>query len=211
MEIPEEAKKQIDVGPEHSYQKYYTLKAGDVYVEAGAFLGRTGRIAAQRGCSKIILIEPSPSNSSAIEEMIRIGKIKGTDDTFLIRKAIWREKRRGMFVEWEPFNAGNRLGADGGIAASDYPDKSVEVDVDTIDGILEDLEIDKVDLLTCDVEGSEIDLIKGASKYLSEKRILNVALCCYHDPGYGNIAIEMLQKYEFKDLKYEDGIVFGHI
>lgn len=211
MEIPEEAKKQMDVGPEHPYQKYYTLKADDVYVEAGAFLGRTGKIASDRKCSKIILIEPSPSNNSIIEEMIRIGKIHG-DVCTLVKKAVWRERRGlGRFVEWTKYNAGNRLGANGGAEASDYPDRSVQIEIDTIDGILDDLGINKVDLLTCDVEGSEIDLIKGASKYLSEKRILNVALCCYHDPGFYQIAISILENYGYKDLKYDDGIVFGHI
>ncbi len=236
MEISADVQRQIDAGPEHPYFKYYSLKEGDIYVEAGAFLGRSGRIATGRRCSKIVLIEPSPYHNAIIEERIRRGELYGDsegdnsegdnsegdkdggiwkDGIVLIKKAIYREKKTGdnigRFIELSRFNSGNRLGDGTGGSGSGNDDKSIPMEADTIDNILNELKIDRVDLLTCDIEGNEIDLIKGADLSLRKGKIKNLALCCYHDPAFGRIAIEILEKYGYKDLKYEDGIVFGHL
>ena len=47
-------------GPEHDWERYYKLKPGNVFVEVGPFVGRYAMIGSRKGCSWVILIEPSP-------------------------------------------------------------------------------------------------------------------------------------------------------
>lgn len=190
-------------GPEHEWERYYKLKPGDVFVEAGAFWGRYGIIASRKGCSKVILIEASPPNIATIENVVGVEDLK---NVILVKKAITSEKKRVKFVTWgNP--AGNRLSH----GHDDFPGDTVEVEGDTLDNILTDLGIDHVDLLASDCEGSEIDLVKGATKYLNEKKILHVAIGTYHAPGNHDAVTSMLEEKGFKGLKCEDGVTYGHL
>jgi len=49
--------------------------------------------------------------------------------------------------------------------------KTEKVPVETLDGYCHDRNIESIDLLKIDVEGHELDVLKGAVKMLSEKRI----------------------------------------
>ena len=82
--------------PEHQWERYYNLKPGDVYVEAGAYLCRYGRIASRKVGSggRVILIEPSPRNVEVIKEVIdemNLGNV------ILVEKAVWSEKGTNLF------------------------------------------------------------------------------------------------------------------
>ena len=190
-------------GPEHEWERYYKLKPGDVFVEAGAFWGRYGIIASLKGCSKIILIEASPANIATIENVVAVDGLK---NVILVKKAITSEKKKVGFVTWgNP--AGNRLSH----GPDDFPGDTVEVEGDTLDNILTDLGVDCVDLLASDCEGAEIDLVKGAEKYLKEARIRHVAIGTYHAQGNHEAVASMLGERGFKGLKYEDGVTYGHL
>lgn len=190
-------------GPEHEWERYYQLKPGDVFVEAGAFWGRYGIIASRKGCSKIILIEPSPANVATIENIVAV---EGLKNVILVRKAVISEKKKIGFVTYgNP--AGHRLSH----GIGDFPKDTVEVEGDTLDNILGGLGIDHVDLLASDCEGEEVNLVKGAAKYLKENRIRHVAIGTYHAPGNHEAVASILGQYGFKGLKCEYGVTYGHI
>ncbi len=184
---------------EHNWERYYSLKPYDVYVEAGAFWGKYGMIASLKGC-KVILIEPEPSNILTLKQVVNVENLRNIT---IVEKAVGNKKGKTKFHI-------NSLEASH-IVDDIIGDNIAEVDIDTIDNILNTLDIEYVDLLCCDVEGSEIDLIKGADKYFTERRIKNVAIACYHNSEYNKIAVEILQSYGFKNLVYEEGIVYGYI
>ncbi|HMQ90036.1 MAG TPA: FkbM family methyltransferase [Flavilitoribacter sp.] len=50
-------------------------------------------------------------------------------------------------------------------------DRTIPVEVRTIDHILKDLTIDRIDFLKLDTQGTELDILKGAGNALREKRI----------------------------------------
>lgn len=190
-------------GPEHDWERRYRLKPGDVFVEAGAFWGRYGLIASHKGCSKIILIEASPDNVATIENLAAVERLQ---NIILVKKAIAPERKKLKFVTYgNP--AGNRLS----LGAGDYPSDTVEVDGDTLDNILTDLGVDHVDLLASDCEGAEIDLIKGAAKYLNERKIKHVAIGTYHAQGNHDAVAAILKEKGFLGLTYEDGVTYGHL
>lgn len=188
---------------EHNYEKYYYLRPGDVYVEAGAFIGRYGVIAQKRQCSKIVLIEAHPTNAATIQYVISNMPLT---NAVLVNRAIGLRKEKAKFIGWNN-SASSRLA----VHDKDFPEYWTEVDVDSLDNILTDLGIEKVDLLSSDCEGAEMNLIEGAKKYLREGRIKNVAIACYHGPENPKTVSSILEKYNFKNIRHEDGLVYGNI
>lgn len=185
--------------PEHNWEKWYQLKPGNVYVEAGAFWGRYGRIASLKvgDTGKVVLIEPSPINIDLIQTLISAENLANVT---LIQKAVWDTKGTQK-LNVEGNSASHRL---------TFPNAAsvVTVETDTIDNILSDLNVSKVDLLACDVEGAEVELMKGCAKYLNERRILHFAIGAYHAPGNPEAVMKILREANFTNLSYEEGVVY---
>jgi len=188
---------------EHPFEKYYYLKPGDIFVEAGSFWARYGILAQKRKCSKIVLIEAHPENAATIQNVINKMPL---NNAILVNRAIGLEKKRAKFIGWSN-SASSRLA----IHEKDYPEYWTEVEVDSIDNILTELGIDHVDLLSSDREGCEMNLVESAKKYLSEGRIKNVGIATYHEPDNHKLVCATLERYGFKDLRYEEGVTYGHL
>jgi FkbM family methyltransferase len=198
----------VDTGePEHNWEKYYKLKPGDVFVEAGAFWGRYGKVASPKvGASgKVVLIEGSPDNQQTIEDLINRDNLSNVT---LVRAAVANQCCRAYYLS-DGNPAGHRLAKDVDFELY-QKNRIVPVEVVTLDKRLPQ-HVDHVDLLACDIEGAEVSLVKGAKTLLSQNKIFNVALAAYHAAANAKQIIEILRGVGFKDLVYEDGIVYGHI
>ena len=195
----------IDSGtPEHNWEKYYTLKEGDIFIEGGAFWGRYVIIASHKVGSegRVIAIEPSPVNIATLEELVKRRRL---NNVTVLKKALWSNKDKRKFcIDDNP--AGHKLTPSGV--------NVVEVVVDTVDNILEELEIPTVNLLAGDVEGAEVEMLRGAEKSLDAKKILNLAIAVYHLGSNHQVKVEIIDfiaSKGYQDIRYEDGIVFAHI
>lgn len=192
--------------PEHLWEKYYLLKPGDTFVEAGAFWCRYGMKASFKvgSTGRVILIEPNPCNIPVIKAVI---KRMNLENVMLVEMAVWDKTDELDFV----VNGGaSKIEGCNELEGSKVTCGTAKVQADTLDNILSSLNIDKVDLLSCDVEGAEVQLMKGTHKYFNEKRILNVALGAYHMPvNISKIIMKHIESMDFKNVKYEDGVVYG--
>ena len=193
--------------PEHNWEGHYLLKEGDVFVEAGAFWGRYGRIASKKvgPQGRVVLIEASPENQNTIEALIKRDDLTNVT---LVKGAVWSSKGTSNFITWgNP--AGHRLAKEDD--SKNYPSNVSQVELLTLDDIITNLGIDVVNLLSCDVEGAEVEMVKGANGLFRLGKIRNVALAAYHAPGNPEKIMEILGIKGFKALKYEEGIVYGHV
>jgi FkbM family methyltransferase len=152
-----------------------SIKQGDVVVDLGGNMGIFTRYAYQKGASKIVTFEPdrryfqilkknAPPNAILFNSAIgdKIGKLTLTESEHLGGSNLWHPK--------DP-------------SANQY-----DVNVYTLDYILEHKLIDRIDFLKVDIEGSEIIALNGISnENLSKIR---------------NIAVE----YHHEHLKFDDGI-----
>lgn len=187
---------------EHPWELKYEIKTGEVYVECGAYHARyTRKIISRLGANvDIILIEPSPINAAVIRAYIKRTELK---NIVLIEKAIGKEQKLSSFVVGSEGFSGEHLGSSG--------NNTITVEVDTLDNMMADLGIDRIDLLAADIEGAEANLVEGAGHLLSEKKIRNVAIAAYHGPAMAPLVQKGLQKHGYTDLVYEGGTVYGHI
>ena len=139
----------VDSGtPEHNWEGHYILKEGDVFVEAGAFWGRYGKIASRRvgSSGRVILIEASPENQRTIEDLI---KRDNMTNVTLVKAAVWSSKGYSKFITYgNP--AGHRLASEGD--AQNFSSNISQVEMVTLDELLPGLGVDILDLLACDIE-----------------------------------------------------------
>jgi FkbM family methyltransferase len=197
---------QADSGtPEHNWEKYYELKEGDVYVEAGAFWARYGKIASRKVGSqgKVILIEPSPMNVLTIRDVIKHYDLKNVT---VVEKAVGLGKQnRKLLIGDNP--SGPHLVTDDYVSPA-----TIQVDMDTVPNILAELGIDRVDLFAGDVEGEEVWMVMPMrNELLRTQKVRHVAVAAYHKSGNADALICMLETNHYKGAKYEDGVVYAHI
>lgn len=137
----------------------------------------------------------------------------GLTNVDLIEGIVWSEtEQTGLTIEGNP--AGGRKETKHDV---DRGFKVVQVQAWKLDDVLPTLNVDRIDLLCSDVEGAELEMVKGASDYFSQKKVRNVAIAAYHDSATRNELISLLNKYGYKDVIYNGnipqygGIIYAHL
>ncbi len=196
---------------EHDWEKYYKLKPGDVFVEAGAFRGSYAELASKKvgPTGRVILIEPSPSNFPALQGLVQS---RGLTNVTLINKAVANKKgKRKLYVYYGSARHGIVMEGLPKTVWEEAEEVFVMVEADTLDNMMDELGITHIDLLGADVEAAEAELIEGANRLLSEKRIHNVAIAAYHTGQMGgSITVTgPLREKGYKDVRYEKGVAYA--
>jgi FkbM family methyltransferase len=188
-----------------TYDGFYQFKSGDIVVDAGARIGVfSAKISAAVGeQGKIIAIEPEPKNFACLQKNIEANHLK---NVIPIQKMLWSGTQ-----ELHLYLSGNAA------AHSAFYDafygstgESIRVEAETLDSILENLGIGSVDFVKMDIEGSEIEALKGMQKILASRAQL--AIAAYH-PVKGRLThtviVPQLEQLGFA-AAYVDGIVQAH-
>lgn len=175
------------------FLKKYKIVKGDIVIDAGAYLGHFTLLAAKMvgESGRVIAFEPSPSNLKILDE--RISK-SGLKNILVIKKALY-DKRGELYFS-------NEL-------ASKSPSKECKdkkhpekVKSTTLDYELRKRRIKKVNFIKMDIEGAEVETIKGGKKAFSNTN--NFAIACYHKRNNvttDKIITPLLTKMGFKTNK----------
>ena len=178
------------------------LEPGSVVVDAGARIGTfAARISRTLGAEgKIIAIEPEPRNFACLRKNIEANGLK---NIIAIQKALWSQEQP-LKIHLSGNSAAHSVHHDPFYSSTD---SSVCVEADTLDRILEELGIASVDFIKMDIEGSEIEALKGMRKTLASN--VQLAIAAYH-PVEGQLAhaviVPQLAQLGFSTA-YADGIV----
>lgn len=136
------------------------------YIDCGAYTGDTinGFINWNGGrYTKIFAFEPDSQNFSVLEKFV---KQNGYENISLFNCGAWNEKTILTFQE--NGDAASKLSEDGNISLA----------VDFIDNVVDDTPIN---LIKMDIEGAELNALKGAVKTLKRWRPI-LTICVYHKP-----------------------------
>lgn len=136
------------------YDRYSKVKRGDVVFDVGASIGEQAVMYAKKVGSEglIIAVEPSMERVSYLKKNIAInhlGNIK------LLEGAVWNTT--GV-IELEAYGRGPE-----GFKIAGRASKLTKVKAYTLDKIACDFGVEKVDFLKMDIEGSEVEALKGIS------------------------------------------------
>ena len=130
------------------------LRPGQVVLDLGAHVGTFSLAAAALGC-RVVAVEGSPDNAALLGESVARN---GFGQMQVVWAAVSDHEGVVEFVPHGPF---------GTIANRVTTGPTIRVRAVTVDGLLRELDLDAVDLIKMDVEGSEVAAIRGMTGLLS--------------------------------------------
>jgi FkbM family methyltransferase len=139
------------------------IREDDVVVDSGTYPGEF-TIYAARKASRVIALEPNEENANTLIENLKLNDLNNVE---VIRKALWSFE-------------GDMAFARKGLNFSVDPNGSSIVPVTTLDAIARDHDLDRLDFVKMDVEGAEIQALKGSQKVLQLYRPF-FAIASYHE------------------------------
>jgi FkbM family methyltransferase len=185
------------------YDKGCRLKRGDVVVDAGARVGTfTAKISAAVGDEgRIIAVEPEPQNYACLLKNIKANRLY---NVVPVQKMLWSGPQQ-LDLHLSLYFAAHSAYCD---AFYNPTGDSIRVEANTLDNIVEALGVHAVDFIKMDVEGSEIEALKGMKAILSSD--VQMAIAAYHPVGgvmSHTVIIPQLERLGFKADYTEEGIV----
>lgn len=169
----------------------YELSEGEIVVDAGAYVGvfsmYAGKKVGKKG--KVIALEPNPKIYQKLCSNIILN---GLEEVVIpVNKGLWSFAGE---LEMVSKNAISSISCSRKRHAS-----NVKVSVSTLDSILSELDIDKIDFVKMDIEGAEIEALKGMQSMLSKGT--RFAIASYHELNKRQSCHEV--EREFRSKGYE--------
>jgi FkbM family methyltransferase len=159
---------------------------GDIVLDVGAHLGTFARYAFQKGARVVVGVEPDPRNVACLKQTFReeirqrkfrLVEAAASDSEGTITLLQHPDSSMSRVVErnlrdWETrvFRPWKKLGAE---------PHSIAVPALTLDDMIADLGVERVDFIKMDIEGAERLALAGARKIL-ERFAPRMVLCIYH-------------------------------
>lgn len=151
--------------PEFTAAIVAAIPTGGVCYDIGGYRGYVSGAMALAGASRVLVFEPLPANQNALRKL--------------------RQLNQRLPIEIMPMALGN---GDGRVSLQIMPDSSmaklasssfqrhasfqdeIEVDLHRIDSLVEAGSIPAPDLMKIDVEGAELDVLRGAARTMAKQR-----------------------------------------
>jgi FkbM family methyltransferase len=151
------------------YIAIYTLRSGDSVVDCGAYVGSFTLYAATvvGETGTIIAFEPDSQNYNRLLSNI---ELNGLTNVVVINKGVWSENRLLRFS--------NDHLCTSSFMFDGVRESMTDVPVVSLDNALTEIGISNINFIKMDIEGAEIEAIKGAKKTLSNN--CGLAIASYH-------------------------------
>lgn len=150
------------------------VQAGDTVLDCGANVGVYTREALDAGAKLVVAIEPAPENIAALRRNFETGIAAGR--VVIVPKGVW-DKEDTLVLRQDPHNTA----ADSLVMLKDSQ-PGVQVPLTSIDRLVADLRLERVDYIKMDIEGAEQKALAGARQTLA-KFHPRMAISAYHLPS----------------------------
>lgn len=153
----------------------YRVKSGDIVLDCGANVGDFVREALSAGAKLVIAIEPVPRNVACLQRTFSGEIAAGT--VRVVPKAVWHEAGKMRMALH-----------DNSLLDTLIPDRDahvvrdVEVPLITIDALVSELGLPRVDFIKMDIEGAEPNALQGAHRTIAAFRP-RMSVATEHSPG----------------------------
>jgi FkbM family methyltransferase len=184
---------------------------GDTVVDIGAHMGRyTIPCSKSVGLSgKVVAIEAHPYNFGILQHNLRLNKLKNVR---LLNCAVYSNRARlKLYLPDEDLGYTMHHSLMTNYLASKYSNeierKYIEVEADTLDNLLKARGINEVNWIKIDVEGAELEVLKGAREILSTNTRMSILVEIHGKDTYGP-TMELLKTNNFNiefEKTYDNG------
>ncbi len=147
------------------------IHSGDIVLDAGANVGVFTRKALMAGAARVVAIEPAPENLRCLQRTFASEIAEGR--VVLYPKGIW-DKDDVLKLGVDPANSAR----DSFVRGIDNA-QFIEAPLTTVDKMVEELRLPRVDFIKMDIEGAEQKAVAGARKTIARFRP-RMALSIYH-------------------------------
>jgi FkbM family methyltransferase len=175
--------------------EHFTPKEGDIVVDIGAHMGRYTIISSKRvgANGKVVAIEAHPNNFEMLNRNIELNQLT---NVIPLNYAVYsKDKKIKLYLPevesgYTIYNTimSNRARTE---------DKFVEVNANTLDHLLQLKGIMDINWVKIDVEGAELEVLKGATNVLSKSKDIALLIEVHGLDNYRPI-LEFLSSYNFK-------------
>ena len=176
-------------------------KSEGIVVDVGAHYGRYTLIAAKRigPKGKVIAIEADPKNFDMLNKNIKLNELSEHVITLNFAATSNKSKVKLSIPEKKSGHT---------IYSSIIPDRSptekfIEVNANTLDNLLDEkgISIEEVNWIKIDVEGAELEVLKGATNVLSKNKDISLLIEIHNIENGKNLyrpIMDLLDNYNFK-------------
>jgi len=162
-----------------------SARAGDIVLDCGANVGATVRVWLAAGAKQVVAIEPAPENIECLrrnfKDEIAAGRV------IVYPKGVW-DKDDILPLEVDP----NNSAADSFLIRRNGATEVRGVPLTTIDKLVAELKLERVDFIKMDIEGAEPQAITGGRQTIA-KYHPRMALCTYHAPDHPETIPKMVR------------------
>ncbi len=151
-------------------------RTGDIVLDCGANVGVTIREALNAGAQKVIGIEPGPENLECLRRNFPSEISSGR--VVIYAKGVW-DKEEVLTFRVDPTNSA----ADSFVLQREGAVNVEKVPVTTIDKLVSELKLPRVDYIKMDIEGSETRALEGARETLAKWKP-RISVASYHEPEH---------------------------
>jgi FkbM family methyltransferase len=151
------------------------VRAGDIVLDCGANVGVYTRLALNNGAKLVVAIEPAPENIECLRRNFKPEIAAGR--VILYEKGVW-DKEDMLVMRVDPRNSA----ADSFVMPLHGAVETKQLPLTTIDKLVAELKLERVDFIKMDIEGAEQKALQGAIGTLGRFHP-RMALAAYHVPS----------------------------
>jgi FkbM family methyltransferase len=158
---------------------------GDVVLDCGANIGVTVHEELEAGAKKIVAIEPAPENLECLRrnypDEIKSGRV------IVYPKGVW-DKDDLLTLKVDPKNSA----ADSFVIQRPGAVDVQQIPLTTIDNLVAELKLDRIDYIKMDIEGAEPKALAGARETLKKYKP-RISISAYHAPDHPKVIPEVIR------------------
>jgi len=180
----------------------------DIVLDCGAHIGSFSYIASKKA-SLIFAFEPIPSTHHVFKKNIRLWRIK---NIIPIKKAVYLDRRNCSFFVDFMRTDGSTLSKKRAKKLSQP--KLIKVKCISIDNFVKEKRLKRVDFIKMDIEGAEIEALKGAKNTIKKFKP-RMVIAAYHFQGdkikIPKIVLSIRRDYKYKFVGKTHNGSFGDL
>ncbi len=152
------------------------VRQGDIVLDCGANVGVFTRVALAAGARTVVAIEPGPENVECLRRNFRPEVDAGR--VIVYPKGVW-DKDDFLTLNVYP----NNSAADSFVIQREGAVAVQRIPLTTIDKLVAELKLDRVDFIKMDIEGAEPKALTGALATLKRFKP-RLSISAYHEPDH---------------------------